>query len=165
MNLKFLVAPLVISGLIIAHAEEPSNLSQYIGQTHPPLKDGLKEEGGDVIGNPYKSTIYSVARISSAGSQMLWLESSSSRNNKGQAIWKVLDVMAAPTYGKDQTLVIGFCKINDKSDPEVLAVVEYEQDKKYFNKIIKAWRANRTKGKFESITTKGVSCWNESYGE
>jgi hypothetical protein len=165
MNLKFLAAPLVLSGLILAYAEEPSNLSQYIGQTHPPLKDGLKEESGNVIGDPIDNTMYSVALISSGDLQMLWLESSSSRNNKGQAIWKVFDVIAAPTYGKDQTLVIGFCKIDDKSDPEVIAVVNYEQDKKYFNKIIKAWRANRTKGKFESITPKGVSCWNESYGE
>jgi len=165
MNLKFLVVPLVLSGLILAHAEEPDNLSQYIGKTHPPLKDGLKVEGADVIGDPFTGTVYSVSRISSAGSQMLWLESSSSRNEKGQPIWKVLDVIAAPTYGKDQTLVIGFCKIDDRSDPEVLAVVKYERDKKYFNKIIKAWRANRTKAKFEPITPKGISCLNESYGE
>ena len=165
MNLKFLVAPLVLSGLILAQAEKPSNLSQYIGLTHPPLKDGLKEEYGNIIGDPFNNTVYSVAWMSSECSQMLWLESSSSRNVKGQPIWKVLDVMAAPNYGKDETLVIGFCKIDDKSDPEVLAVVKYEQDKEYFNKIIKAWRANRTKGKFESITTKGISCLNESYGE
>jgi hypothetical protein len=165
MNLKFLVAPLVLSGLILAHAEEPSNLSKYIGQTHPLLKDGLREESGNMIGDPSNSTVYSVNLISSADSQMLWLESSSSRNNKGQSIWRVLDVIAAPNYGKGQSLVIGFCKIDDRSDPEVLAVVDYQQDKEYFNKIIKAWRANRTKGKFESITTKGVSCLNESYGE
>jgi|WetSurMetagenome_2_1015567.scaffolds.fasta_scaffold246302_3 hypothetical protein len=165
MNLKFLVAPLILLPLVIANAEEPGNLSQYVGLTYPPLKDGLKEESGNMIGDPINNTNYSVAFMSNEGSNMLWLESSSSRNIKGLPIWKVLDVIAAPNYGKDETLIIGFCKIDDRSDSEVLAVVKYEQNKKYFNNVIKAWRANRAKGKFESITTKGISCLNESYGE
>jgi hypothetical protein len=165
MNLKSIIIILVLSSITSAHAEESSNLSQYIGLTHPPLKDSLKMKGGTMIGDPFKSTVYSVALMSNEGSQMLWLESSSSRNIKGEVIWEVLDVMAAPNYGKDETMVIGLCKIDDRPDPEVLAVVKYEQDKEHFNKIIKAWRANRAKGKFESITIKGISCSNESYGE
>ena len=65
MNLKFLVISLVLSGLAIAHAEEPINLSQYIGLTHPRLNDGLREQSGNMIGDPFNNTVYSVAWTSS----------------------------------------------------------------------------------------------------
>ena len=52
--------------------------------------------------------------------------------------------------------VVG-CELNGKFDSKIIAIAKYEEVHE-LTKIIKAWRANTTKGKFEEISIAGITC-------
>ena len=167
MNIKNIGLALFLFWFVspIVSAGEPTNLSRYIGSTYPPLEPGLREVSGTIIGHPIEGLTYSVAWISKGQEQMLWLTSTPSDGKKGEIIWTILDAFTLPKYKPGETLVIGFCTLNNESDPEILALVKYEEDQEVFRHVTKAWRANRGTKKFETIKSNGISCANESYGK
>ncbi|OAQ43539.1 hypothetical protein A5893_17130 [Pedobacter psychrophilus] len=65
------------------------------------------------------------------------------------------------------SFVFGLCQTQKTNyDSEIIALVkDNKKNPEYFNKIIKAWKANRITQKFEVLDRKKVKkCYNESYG-
>lgn len=69
------------------------------------------------------------------------------------------------TIAKNQRIVDQLC-CTDKEDQEIIALVnDAQSNTEFYTKIHKAWRANRTKGKFEPFpASKVTKCFNESFG-
>jgi len=57
-----------------------------------------------------------------------------------------------------------YCSTKNGFDSEIIAIVK-DSDTEFHSKIIKAWRANRERGKFEKVSNRKITkCGNESNG-
>lgn len=59
-----------------------------------------------------------------------------------------------------------YCYVKKNADTEIIALIKNtDNDKEFYTKIKKAWRANRKTGKFEKVNRRKITkCNNESYG-
>lgn len=57
----------------------------------------------------------------------------------------------------------GLCRKNEVFDSEIIAVFVREE-KEFYNKIHKAWRADKESGRILEIEKEGIDCINEGYG-
>jgi hypothetical protein len=85
-------------------------------------------------------------------------------NDKKKAI--IIDILEIDKNELTGNLITEYCETKEGKDSEFLALVKDTKDNpEYHTKIIKAWRANRKTGKFESIKKNKIRrCGNESYG-
>jgi|LakMenEpi03Oct11_1017367.scaffolds.fasta_scaffold00622_2 hypothetical protein len=85
-------------------------------------------------------------------------------NDKKKAI--ITDILEIDKNELTGNLFTEYCETKEGIDSEIIALVKDTKDNpEYHTKIIKAWRANRKTGKFESIKKNKISrCGNESYG-
>ncbi len=85
-------------------------------------------------------------------------------NDKKKAI--ITDILEIDKNELTGNLFTEYCETKEGRDSEIIALVKDTKDNpEYHTKIIKAWRANRKTGKFESIKKNKIRrCGNESYG-
>jgi hypothetical protein len=142
-----------------------ANSRSFIGLQYQDLPRGLTNLGGWVvdIGDNGKFN-FSVAHVRQGTKEMLWLERFIRHDAQGRATMRVINVLELPAISKSQTLASSrFCMQNGKKNPDLIAIVE-ATDTEYRTQIHRAWRANRAKGKFESISTRGIVCENPGWG-
>ena len=148
------------------------SIQSYIGLKHPPLPDDLKRSGGLLVGTGDASEYpYVVNLIEKNDEYMMWLELLISLDNSGQAVSKVVDVVALPAFDKNSEIITGGssdrCSVNGEYDPNLIALAELEDENtEYFTKIRKAWRVEPTAGKFQSVSLKTlqIQCQNVNFG-
>ncbi|MEP5611271.1 MAG: hypothetical protein ABJP45_03435 [Cyclobacteriaceae bacterium] len=75
---------------------------------------------------------------------------------------EMLDILVT-TQGQGEFISYQLCQSNKKMDQEIVALVKME-DKKYYDNIKSAWRANRKTGEFEEISVDSIRCRNEGFG-
>ena len=56
---------------------------------------------------------------------------------------------------------MGLCRMDGKSDPELLAIVRSEPVE--YRRAVKAWRADRKQRKLVPVSARGVDCEDEGY--
>ena len=145
-------------------AVKKQDLSKYIGLVYPPLEDDLVQLSGTLVSNPYDDKIpYYIAVIEKGDQEFLWFSKAFTQSKNSVLSRQVIDVMPMPKYGDGKAFVTLFCRLNDEEDREIFAVCK-DDGSQYFTHILKAWRANKTTEKFESISTKGIVCENMGYG-
>jgi len=84
---------------------------------------------------------------------------------KGKVNYKILDTVNIGQIKETEYLTYCNCRQDTIWDSEIIALVLADHDKEYYNKIIKAWRADTKTGKIEIIKNlKGINCSNEGYG-
>jgi hypothetical protein len=93
---------------------------------------------------------------------MLWLELIESRDKQGRVNVKVLDVIHLPKLTQTDYL-LHYCTRNGKQDPQLVALVKYE-DNQHLKNIKKAWISNIQTGKFQEISTNNIVCANPGQG-
>jgi hypothetical protein len=145
----------------IAHL--PQNLQKLIGVEFGPdsMPTGYKEETGYVMGY-LEGDEYIIDHISGDNLQMLWFCKLTSRDTEGRPFLKILDILILPTIEKNEELLMGTCKYNEEMDPEIVAIVKFNESE-VKSDVIKAWRANRNSRKFEVIPVTNITCFNESF--
>lgn len=136
--------------------------SEYIGYKHKgivygeTLPNGVKDLGGGLLSNEE----YGVSRFSKGKKYMLWLEKITSRDAKGIPNWEVKDVLTFDLLKKNQEFFLSYssgCQQNGKTDIDLIVQTEFvPKDKTY--KILRAWKANIKKEKFEKTSKKGIVC-------
>jgi hypothetical protein len=149
------------SSIVIAQ----SNPRSYIGLQYRDFPAGVNNLGGWIIdiGDNGKFN-FGVSHVRQGSKEMLWLERFVRRDSAGVATMRVIDVLELPAISKSQTLTSPrFCTQNGKKNRDLIAIVE-ATDKEYRTQIHRAWRANRSTGKFESTSTKGIVCENPGWG-
>ena len=84
---------------------------------------------------------------------------------KGKVNYKILDTINIGQIKETEYLTYCNCRQDTIADSEIIAIVVADRDNEYYNRIIKAWRANTKTGKIEIIKDKtGINCSNEGYG-
>jgi hypothetical protein len=123
--------------------------------------DDLKQVAGALV---YDSDDldYTVSNCKKDSLHVLVLERAR-HDAEGKSLFTAVDILEINGIEKDQRFEFGMCRLNEKSDLQIIALSEYT-DTEYLTKIKRAWRVNPEKGKFEEIPTTGVDCVNMSYG-
>ena len=124
-----------------------------VGETLP---NGVKDLGGGLLSNDN----YGVSRFSKGKKHFLWLEKITGRDTGGVPSWIVKDVLEFDTLKKHQEFLFSYsstCTSNGKENLDTIVLAEFKPNKKSY-KILKAWKANIKKEKFEKLSTKGIKC-------
>ncbi len=123
------------------------------GQTLP---NGVRDLGGGLL----TDEDYGVTRFSKGKKYMLWLEKIVGRNAKGEPSWEVKDVLMFPNLKKNQVFLFSYsstCKLNGRGNLDLVVMAELAPKTKNY-KVLKAWRANAKKERFEQTSSKGIVC-------
>lgn len=136
--------------------------SEYIGYKHKGVKygetlpNGVKDLGGGLLSNEN----YGVSRFTKGKKYMLWMEKISDRDTKGVPNWEVKDVLDFDNLKKNQSFMFSYssgCLQNGKENLDMIVMTEFLPTTKTY-KILKAWKSNLKKEKFEKLSTKGIKC-------
>ena len=135
---------------------------EYIGYRHrgvtrgEKLPNGVKDLGGGLLSDED----YGVTRFVKGKKYMLWLEKIVERNAKGEPSWEVKDVLTFPNLKKNQEFLFSHsstCKQNGRENLDLVVMAELAPKTKTY-KVLKAWRANVKKERFEQTSSKGIVC-------
>lgn len=122
---------------------------QYIGLQYPPSPASLSQDFSMIIEN---SDVYSLSLVRDGASKILWLSKVSHYDtNNGNPYWEVKDVLSLSDLQPGFTLIPDGCRLNNVPDSEIFVIGRNEA-------IIKAWRADTSLGKFESMAVDGIKC-------
>ncbi len=124
-----------------------------VGETLP---NGVKDLGGGLLSNEN----YGVSRFSKGKKHYLWLEKITGRDSNGVPSWIVKDVLEFDTLKKHREFLFSYsstCTIGGSENLDTIVLAEFKPKKKTY-KILKAWKANIKKEKFEKLSTKGIKC-------
>jgi hypothetical protein len=123
------------------------------------LPNGAKDLGGGLLSNDN----YGVSRFSKGKKEYLWLEKITDRDTKGVPNWIVKDVLEFDVLKKNQEFLFSYssaCTVGGSENLDTIVLAELKpKTKKY--KILKAWKANVKREKFEKLSVKGIQCQRE----
>jgi hypothetical protein len=151
----------------VAAQKAVADKSEYVGYKYrgalpdETLPNGVKSLGGGLITE--NEPTYGIGRKSKDGAQMLWLEIMTERDAEGVPSWEVKDVLAFPTFSKNQELLFSYgstCQRNGKGDVKMIVLADFSNTAKTY-KVRRAWLANTKTEKFNEIPVKGVQCFYE----
>jgi hypothetical protein len=157
MKLKLFLFLLLMAIPVIASPQK----KEFIGYKHKGilygevLPNGAKDLGGGLLSN----SNYGVSRFTKGKTYMLWLEKITSRDAKGVPSWVVKDVLMFDALKKNQEFLFSYssgCTIKGKENLDLVVMAELSARKTY--KVIRAWRADLRREKFEKISDKGIVC-------
>ncbi len=161
MNLKLSFA-IVLFVLVILPWSAAAQKNKFVGYRHKgvvygaTLPNGVKDLGGGLLGNEK----YGVSRFSKGEKFMLWLEKLTSRDADGVPSWEVRDVLPFDKLKKNQEFLFSYssgCRQNDKQNLDLIVLAEILPKTKTY-KVIRAWKANTSREKFEKTATKNIKC-------
>jgi hypothetical protein len=124
-----------------------------VGETLP---NGMKDLGGGLLSDEN----YGVSRFSKGKKHYLWLEKITARNTEGVPNWIVKDYLEFDALKKNQEFLFSYsstCTTGGNENLDTIVLVEHQPKAKKY-KVLKAWKANIAKEKFEKISTQGIEC-------
>lgn len=158
MKLKLLIFLVVIAAPLDLFAQK----NELIGYKHKGvvygalLSNGAKDLGGGLLSDEN----YGVTRFSKGKSFMLWLEKITSRDKSGVPSWEVKDVLTFDKLKKNQEFLISYtsgCLQNGKPNLDLIVLAEIVPKSKNY-KVVRAWKADTNREKFEKISTRRIKC-------
>lgn len=120
------------------------------------LPNGVKDLGGGLL----SSEEYGVSRFSKGKKYMLWFEKIAARDAKGVPNWEVLDVLTFDRLKSNQRFLLSYssnCQQNNKSSLDLIVMAELLPNKKSY-KVVRAWKADIRKQRFEKTSAKSIIC-------
>lgn len=73
----------------------------------------------------------------------------------------IVDVIEIKTLLPGYIIVTGLCRVNEESDPTVVATVKWVPEKEILKPVKQAWKFDRDKLRILAIPTKNVDCVSE----
>lgn len=135
---------------------------QFIGYRHKGGKRGEKLPNGarDLGGGLLSDENYGVSRFSNGKKFMLWLEKIIDRDEEDVPDWEVKDALVFDKLKKNQKFLLSYsspCTDNGAENLDIIVLAETHPKHKTY-KILKAWRADLEREKFESFSIEGIVC-------
>jgi hypothetical protein len=156
LKLLFLLALVFLPNIVSAQKKE------FVGYRHKgvvygeTLANGARDLGGGLLSDEE----YGVSRFSKGKRQMLWLEKVTSRDKKGVPGWEVLDVLVVDNPKKNQQFLFSYastCMEDGAEDLDLIVLAELQPARQAY-KVLRAWRADLLKEKFEEVPVEAVKC-------
>ena len=128
----------------------------------------FKEVGGSVmdgftdnLGN-YK---FGISEFINNTKHILTFEQLIKEPDKPKSKFKILDTLNIDVIDRNGYVSYCTCRQDTIFDYEIIALVIADEDKEFYNKIIKAWRADTKTGTILPIQNlAGINCVNPGYG-
>ncbi len=158
MKLKLLLTLILIAAPLNLWAQK----NKLIGYKHKgviygaALPNGAKDLGGGLLG----SESYGVTRFSKGKNLMLWLEKITARDKDGVPSWEVKDVLTFDKLKKNQEFLLSYtsgCLQNGKPNLDLIVLAETVPKSKNY-KIVRAWKADTRRERFEKTSIKRIKC-------
>ena len=135
---------------------------QFVGYRHEGVKRGERLPNGakDLGGGLLSDEDYGVTRFKKGKNYMLWLERIVDRNETGVPSWEVRDVLSFGKLKKNQEFLFSYsspCWENNEENLDLIVLAESAPKPKSY-KVLKAWRADVEREKFQSVSIKGIVC-------
>jgi hypothetical protein len=156
---------LLVLALLVFALGAAAQKKGFVGYKHKgvvygeSLPNGAKDLGGGLLSDED----YGVTRFSKGKKHYLWLEKITGRDDDGVPDWIVTDVLEFDALKKQQEFLYSYsssCTTAGTENLDTVVLAEFQpKTKKY--KILKAWKANLSKEKFEKLSTKGIECKRE----
>jgi hypothetical protein len=162
MKLKFL---LLILAFWVSVLDISAQNKEFIGYQHKgivvgeTLPNGVKDLGGGLTSDEN----YGVSRFSKGKKHYLWLEKIMERDGEGVPNWVVKDVLAFDALTKNQEFLFSYsstCTTGGEENLDTIVLAEHQSKTKKY-KVLKAWKVNLAKEKFETLSIKGIQCKSE----
>ena len=130
-------------------ASDAPTPEQYIGLQYPPSPVNVSQDFSMLIQD---ADSFSLSLVNDGTSKMLWLSKITHYDaNSGNPYWEVKDVLSLSDLQPGFTLIPDGCRLNDVADSKIFVIGRNEA-------IVKAWRADTSLGKFQSIAVDGIKC-------
>ena len=78
--------------------------------------------------------------------------------------WQIVAVQDIPLLKQGQMIAMGTCERNGKHDSRLVAIVDYDADKQWFDRIEADWAYDYPQDAFISYPTANIQCLNARYG-
>lgn len=79
-------------------------------------------------------------------------------------IWRIIAIQDVPLLKAGQMFAFGTCRDGGEPAPRVLAVVVYDGNQQWFDRIVAAWGYDPAYGEFSPYPTSKLTCYNPRYG-
>ena len=127
-----------------------------------------KDIGGSVIDNTkdeagnYK---FGISHLTNNVRHILTFEQFIREPNNPQPRYQILDSINIDNIKEIEYITYCICRQDSIYDPQIIALVIADEEQEYYDKIVRAWRADTETGEIVLIkNTKGINCINEGYG-
>ena len=137
------------------------NVDELLGIKYEQTQSGAMLQGDKIR----KDKEFGISHIVINKRNIITFEEIISENGNPKPKYLVLDTINVDNLKKSEFITYCNCRQDSVDDPEIIALIEFEEDTEYFYKVIKAWRADTKTGKITVIkSTKGINCINDGYG-
>jgi hypothetical protein len=162
MTIKKVLIAIIAATVIATYTASAGlpNKTDYIGYRHAGvlhgeiLSNGARYLGGGLVSNEdFGVTEYSVGK-----KRMLWLEELTHLDDAGVPHWVVRDVLAFDRFSTRNEFLYSYsspCTIDGVEDLDLVVMVEKQKKN---TKVLKAWRADTTTGRFDEASISSVVC-------
>jgi hypothetical protein len=84
--------------------------------------------------------------------------------NQPTQIWQIVAVQDIPLLKQGQMIALGTCRDDGQPNSRVVAVVDYDPDKQWFDRFESAWEYDYKQDAFMPHPTEHLQCLNARYG-
>ena len=138
--------------------------SVYRNKSELPQLKGFQNLGGAVIDNSKNESLnFSVSYLKKGSLNLILFEKII--KIKGINYYSILDTIHIINYDINYIITFSTCRVDDKRESSLIALVKFKENKKSLDKVVKCWIADVNKCKiFRKRNLKGITCLNENYG-
>jgi hypothetical protein len=94
----------------------------------------------------------------------VFLEYAQCDENSNSKCSRILDTVKIGKLNDNEIFAPCLCRMNSVLDSEIIAIAVLENDKEFYDKIVRAWRADTKTGRIKPIDIDGIDCTNEGHG-
>jgi hypothetical protein len=153
------VAPAAGASSPAAAAKTPAK-TNYVGLQYDSLPLDIKYLGGAVLPRQPRgpNADYDLAHVSTPMGEMIWLDTIGAPVGRGLHARIVRAELAVPPLASDERLFMASCDVNNRLDPEIVALAVTQPGAARVSGIRQAWRVNIRAARFDVIPIAGVTC-------
>ena len=156
---------------VISKKSVPDVLRKYLGMEFPPMPDTFSSGFGQLLSpdTAYPGYEFGIDIAKDGTNNLLLFSRLKNRDKQGKAHWTVVDILILPELEEGKRFLTDGCKIGKetKVDHEILAIIDFDKEVKTSryvtnDKVLRAWRVNRSAEVIEEIPTDGIECFADS---
>lgn len=153
---------------MISNKSVPDSLREYIGMEFPPLPDTFSSGFGQGLppDTAYSGHEFAINIANDGTNNLLLFSKLNSRDKQDKAYWVVVDILILPKLQSAERFLSDGCKTGQGTEVnhEILAIIAFDKEvetSRYVtnNKVLRAWRVNRSVEAIEEIPTDDIECF------
>lgn len=169
LTTQLLTTPtLTLTEPLVSNKSVPDSLREYIEMEIPPLPGNFSSGFAQDLSpdSAYPSHEFAINIAYDGTNNLLLFSKLKYRDKQGKAYWVVLDILILPKLQSAERFLTDGCKTGQGTEVnhEILAIIAFDKEvetSRYVtnNKVLRAWRVNRSVEAIEEIPTDDIECF------